>query len=107
VQAAAETTALAEEAGLDPGLLFAVIEGGPLDQPYLRLASQAMVERDFTPDFPLALAAKDAGLAREAGQERALDLPMIDAIAQRMADGAREHGDQDYAVTYLLSTPQR
>jgi 3-hydroxyisobutyrate dehydrogenase len=107
VQAAAETTALAEGVDLDPALLAAVIEDGPLDQPYLRLASQAMVERDFTPDFRLGLAAKDAGLAREAAAARDLDLPMIDAIALRMAEGARRHADQDYTTTYLYSTPRR
>jgi len=105
VEAAAETTALAEGVDLDPALLFAVIEGGPLDQPYLRLASQAMLNRDFTPDFRLPMAAKDAGFAREAAAERELDLPMIDAIARRMAAGASELGDQDYIATYLLSAP--
>jgi 3-hydroxyisobutyrate dehydrogenase len=105
VEAAAETTALAQGVDLDPGLFFAVIEGGALDQPYLRLASQAMMEGDFTPDFRLALAAKDAVLARDAAAVRDLDLPMIEAIARRMADGAQEHGDQDYNATYLLSAP--
>jgi 3-hydroxyisobutyrate dehydrogenase len=105
-EAAAETIALAEGAGLDPGLFFETIEGGPLDLPYLRVMGQRMVNRDFTPDFRLTLAAKDAGLARDAAQVRDLDLPLIDTIARRLAEGTREHGDEDYSATYLLSAPR-
>jgi 3-hydroxyisobutyrate dehydrogenase len=103
VEAGAETIALAEGAGLDPGLFFAAIEGGPLDLPYLRIKGQAMVERGFAPDFRLTLAAKDAGLARDAAQASQLDLPLVDAIARRLAEGAKEHGDEDFSATYLLS----
>lgn len=106
VEAGAETIALAEGAGVDPGLFFEAIEGGTLDLPYLRVKGQAMVTRDFTPDFRLTLAAKDAGLARDAAQVRDLDLPLIDTIARRLAEGTREHGDDDFSATYLLSAPR-
>jgi 3-hydroxyisobutyrate dehydrogenase len=105
VEAGAETIALAEGAGLDPGLFFAAIEGGPLDLPYLRAKGQAMAERDFAPAFRLTLAAKDAGLAREAACARDLDLPLIDTIARRLAEASKEHGDKDLSATYLLSAP--
>jgi 3-hydroxyisobutyrate dehydrogenase-like beta-hydroxyacid dehydrogenase len=49
VEAGAETIALAEGLGLDPGLFFQALEGGPLDLPYLRMKGKAMTERDFTP----------------------------------------------------------
>lgn len=105
VEAGAEVIALAEGFGLDPGLFFAAIEGGPLDLPYLRIKGKAMAERGFAPDFRLGLAAKDAGLARDAAQARNLDLPLIDAIARRLAEGAKEHADEDFSATYLLSAP--
>jgi 3-hydroxyisobutyrate dehydrogenase len=66
-----------------------------------------MTARDFTPAFRLALAAKDADLARRAAEERGLDLPLIEAVASRFADAAREHGDKDLSATYLMSTPNR
>jgi 3-hydroxyisobutyrate dehydrogenase len=106
VEAGAETIALAEGAGLDPALFFAAIEGGPLDLPYLRMKGKAIAGRDFTPDFRLTLAAKDAGLARDAAQARDLDLPVVEAIARRLAEAAKEHGDKDCSATYLLSTPR-
>ena len=107
VEAAAETIALAEGLDLDPGLFFKAVEGGTLDLPYLRIKAKAMTERDFTPSFRLALAAKDAGLARRAAEEHDLDLPLIEAIARRLAEAAREHGDKDISATYLASTPRR
>lgn len=105
VEAGAETIALAEGFGLDPALFFQAIEGSALDLPYLRAKGEAMADRDFTPAFRLALAAKDAGLVRRAAGERRLDLPVIDAIAQRLAEGARERPDLDFSATYLTSSP--
>jgi 3-hydroxyisobutyrate dehydrogenase len=107
VEAAAETIALAEGLDLDSGLFFKAVEGGTLDLPYLRIKGKAMTERDFTPSFKLTLAAKDAGLARRAAEEHHLDLPLIEAIARRFAEAAKEHGDKDISATYLASTPRR
>jgi 3-hydroxyisobutyrate dehydrogenase len=107
VEAAAETIALAEGVDLDPDLFFKAIEGGSLDLPYLRMKGQAMTGRDFTPAFRLALAAKDAGLVRRAAEDRDLDLPLIEAMARRFAEAAKEHGDKDFSATYLMSTPNR
>ena len=79
--------------------------------PYLRTKCDAMLARDFTPDFSLSLAAKDAKLAQHAGRHYNLDLPLIDVIARRLAAGARKYGDVDFSATYLLSaesaTPSR
>ena len=36
-----------------------------------------------------------------------LDLPVLTAIAQRLGEGARQHGDEDMAATYLTSAPGR
>ena len=43
---------------------------------------------------------------RCAVQERDLDLPLIEAIARRFAEAAKEHGDKDFSATYLVSTPK-
>ncbi len=107
VEAGAETIALAEGLGLDPALLFEALAGGTLDLPYLRMKGKAIADRNFEPSFRLSLAAKDAGLVRDAAAGHGLDLPVLTAIAQRLADGAREHGDEDMAATYLTSAPGR
>ena len=105
VEVGAETIALAEGLGLDPGLFFQAVEGGALDLPYLRMKGKAMADRDFTPAFRLTLAAKDASLVLAAAEAHGLDLPVLEAIAQRLAESAKEHGEKDFSATYLTSTP--
>lgn len=103
VEGAAEALALAEGLHLDPRLLLDAVAGGPLDLPYLRLKGQAMIDRDFPPSFSLALAAKDAGLADDAARAAGMDLPLLTTIRERLAQGAREHGDEDMAATFRTS----
>lgn len=103
VEGAAETVALAEGIGVDPHEFIEAISGGPLDMPYLEMKSKAMIERDFTPSFRLALGAKDAALVTEAAEQAGLDLPVLRAVRARMAAGAEEHGDEDLAATFLSS----
>jgi 3-hydroxyisobutyrate dehydrogenase len=107
VEGVAETIALAEGLGLDPELLLDALEGGTLDLPYLRMKSKAIMQRQFEPSFRLALAAKDARLIDEAAQRHELDLPLFSTIRRRLAEGAKEHGDEDFSATYLTSAPRR
>lgn len=107
VEAAAETVSLAEGFDLDPDLFFKAVEGGTLDLPYLRIKGQAIMQRNFTPAFRLELAAKDADLVQQAAAAHGLDLPLIEAIARRFAEGAKEHAGKDVSATYLMSTPKR
>jgi 3-hydroxyisobutyrate dehydrogenase len=107
VEGCAEAVAFTEGVGLDPGLLFEAIGGGPLDSPYFQMKGKAIRERDFEPQFSLRLAAKDARLIEEAMRRHDLDLPLVTAIAQRLDEGAREHPDEDMSATYLTSAPAR
>jgi 3-hydroxyisobutyrate dehydrogenase len=107
VEGGAETIALAEGLGLDPELFFEALGGGPLDLPYLRVKGIAMIKRDFEPTFALRLASKDARLVQESAERRALDLPVLRAISERMQQAVAEHGDEDLSATYLTSAPQR
>ncbi len=107
VEGAAETIALAEGLDLDPALFLEAIEGGPLDSPYVRIKCKAMIEGDFAPTFALKLATKDAMLVQESAREHELDLPVLDAISERMQQAVPEHGDEDLSATYLSSAPSR
>lgn len=107
VEAGAETVALAEGIGVDTGLFFQAIDGGGLDLPYLRTKAAAMATRDFSPSFRLALAAKDASLVGEAVVQHGLDLPLFETIAERLSEGAVDHGDEDFSATYLTSSPDQ
>jgi 3-hydroxyisobutyrate dehydrogenase len=107
VEGLAEALALAEAAGLDPKDFLEVVSGGPLDMPYMQMKARAMIEHDFEPSFKLSLAAKDARLAVELAQRLGLDLPMLRAIRDRLAEGAERHGEADVAATFLTSAPSR
>ena len=103
LEGTAETVALAEGLGVDPAQVLDIVAGGPLDLPYMRMKAEAIIDRDFTPSFRLALAAKDARLASGAGREADLDLPGLATIAERLTAAAREHGDEDMAAVYLAT----
>jgi 3-hydroxyisobutyrate dehydrogenase len=103
----AETIALAEGLGLDPRLFLDAVSGGTLDLPYLQIKSEAILNDDFTPAFRLQLAAKDAGLVAEAAERHHVDVPLARLLRDRLAEGAREHGDKDMAATYFTSAPRR
>jgi 3-hydroxyisobutyrate dehydrogenase len=107
VEGVAETFALAEGLGLDPNLMLDAIEGGTLDLPYLRIKGKAIMERNFEPSFRLALAAKDARLIEEAAERHEIDVPLFSTIRRRLAEGAKEHGDEDFSATYWTSAPGR
>jgi 3-hydroxyisobutyrate dehydrogenase len=103
----AETIALAEGLGLDPALFLEAIDGGPLESPYARMKAKAMIDRDFTPSFALKLATKDAVLAVQSARERGVDLPVLEAISERMQQAVPEHGDEDLSATFLTSASAR
>ena len=96
----AEMLRLAEGLGLEPHLVLDAIEDGPLEAPYMRLKGEAMLKGDFTPSFRLALAAKDARLAVEAGQAAGAQIPVIEALAERFAAVAALHPDEDLAAVF-------
>jgi 3-hydroxyisobutyrate dehydrogenase len=107
VQGLAETISFAEGIGVDPSQFLEVISGGATDTPYAQMKGAMMVEGDFEPSFKLGLAAKDARLVMEAASRHDLELPMLEAINQRLDEAAREHGDKDMAATYLGSAPRQ
>lgn len=107
VEGGAETLALAEGLGIDPHLVLEAIQGGPLDLPYLRQKGAAMLARDFSPSFRLALAAKDAALVDESAVRHGLDLPLVETIRQRLEQAVPEHGNKDLSATFLTSAPAR
>ncbi|MBV9607579.1 MAG: NAD(P)-dependent oxidoreductase [Solirubrobacterales bacterium] len=107
VEGVAETFALAEGLDLDPSLLLDAIEGGTLDLPYLRMKGQTIMERNFEPSFRLKLAAKDARLIEESAARHGVDVPLFSTIRRRLAEGAKEHGDEDFSATYWTSAPAR
>ena len=107
VEGLAETIAFAEGIDIDPAEFLEAISGGPIDNAYAQIKGKMMVERSFEPSFKLGLASKDAGLVAEAMERHDLELPMLETIRERLAEAAREHGDEDMAATFLASLPRQ
>lgn len=103
----AETISLAESLEVDPRRFFEAVEGGALDLPYAHLKGAAMIERSFDdPAFKLALARKDAELVLDAAARHELELPIMEAITERLRRAERDgHGEEDMAATYWVSAP--
>lgn len=100
--AAAQGVALATDLGLDPRQFFDVIGGGPLDSAYAQLKGRMMIERDFTPAFPLSGAAKDAGLILAAMRAAGTDVQLMDALLRMFgAADVAGHGAEDMAAVFL------
>lgn len=102
--AAGEAVALAEALDVDPRAFLDTVAGGPLDLPYLRAKADAVLVRDWTPNFSTANAAKDAGLIVAAGEEAGVALDIAAAAGaryRRVADAG--HGEDDMAAAYLAS----
>src|SRR5581483_11396316 len=108
VNTLAESIALAESLELDPEVLFQAVDGGPLDLPYARIKGGMIIERAFSDAaFKLALARKDAELVLEASASVNLELPLMDAVVERLRRAERDgHGDQDMAAAYWATPPR-
>ena len=98
VEGLAETIALAEQLGVDPRDFLAMIEGGLMFAPYAKIKGEAMIAREFPPSFPLALAAKDAGLIAEAAPDLPLPKLIRGADAQGRRGRARRRGHERYVL---------
>jgi 3-hydroxyisobutyrate dehydrogenase len=102
-ESTAESLAFADGIGLDPNQLLDVVRGGAADPDYLQTRGREMLERDFTPKFKLALAAKDAALVDESADRHELDLPLFRAVRASFEAGVPAHGDEDMIATYLTT----
>jgi 3-hydroxyisobutyrate dehydrogenase len=80
-------------------------KGGTPDLPYLWMKRKAILEHNFQPLFRLKLAAKDVALIEESARRHGLDLPLFSTIRERMAEAAKQHGDEDMSATYFASAP--
>jgi len=104
VEGLAESVTLAERLGVDPAAFLEIIDGGPLGPPYAKMKGTMMIERSYEPSFPLALAAKDAGLALDAAAASGLELPALRAIRAQLETAVEQgHGDADMAAAVEAS----
>jgi 3-hydroxyisobutyrate dehydrogenase len=101
VGALAEAIALAQCTGLDPAQFLDAIKGGSVGAPIAETKGRAMIDTEFAPSFPLALAHKDIRLVQQAAFDCDLLLPVAGTMAQQFGRAIQlGHGGDDLAAVY-------
>jgi len=99
----AEALTLATKLGVDSKQLVSLIEATMVRSGVVEYKAPFVLQRDFTPNFPLRLMHKDIRLALEAAKEARVKLPALETV-EEVYDLATEEGHQDldYAATLTL-----
>ena len=99
----AEALTLATKLGIDSEQLLSLINATMVRSGVVDYKSAFILQRDFTPNFPLRLMHKDIRLALEAAKEVRVKLPALETV-EEIYEMATEEGsrDLDYAATLTL-----
>jgi 3-hydroxyisobutyrate dehydrogenase len=107
VAALAETMHLCELMGLEQQEFFDLLDGGPLGSPYGVEKLGEMQRHEYPAGFPVRLALKDLKLVREVASSSGVELPLLDAVLERMGDVVERHADDDLAAVYEMKLSSR
>jgi 3-hydroxyisobutyrate dehydrogenase-like beta-hydroxyacid dehydrogenase len=99
----AEALTLATKLGVDPRQLVSLIDATMVKSGVVEYKAPFVLQRDFTPNFPLRLMHKDILLTLEAAKEARVKLPALETV-EEIYELATEEGQQDldYAATLTL-----
>jgi 3-hydroxyisobutyrate dehydrogenase len=101
VESTTEMLHFSQALGLDPRSIIDLLESAPIGSPYAVSKARLMLQGDFTPNFALKHALKDAYLSVQAAKSVDADLRLtesfIDSWQHAVDDGL---GDQDLSVVY-------
>lgn len=96
---AAELTAFGARMGLDPGLIFEIVNNAAGQSYMYQMVGPRMLDRDFAPRGPLEIFVKDLGIALDAARANRFPLPMAAAAHQLyLAAAAHGHSAEDVAA---------
>jgi 3-hydroxyisobutyrate dehydrogenase-like beta-hydroxyacid dehydrogenase len=103
-QLLAEALTLGEVNGLDRADMLDVIGGSAVASPFIGYKTTALVERDYTTTFSVALLAKDVDLALQTAGD--VSLPVLEEV-RRLTDETVADGLGDHDLLALLVHLQR
>jgi 3-hydroxyisobutyrate dehydrogenase-like beta-hydroxyacid dehydrogenase len=102
-QAMAETTVLAEKAGIRRADYLEFLNGSVMGSVFSRYKTPSMVNLQFKPTFTSHLLRKDFELGLEAARELDVTLPMHALVHQLVVNLiGNGHGDEDFATLLLM-----
>src|SRR5947209_15198347 len=99
----AEALTLATKLGVDSQQFVSLTEATMVRSGVVEYKAPFVLQRDFTPNFPLRLMHKDIRLTLEAAKENRVKLPALETV-EEIYEMASEEGnrDLDYAATLML-----
>ena len=99
----AEALTLATKLGVDAEVLLPLIEASMVHSGVVAYKAPFVMQRDFSPNFPLRLMYKDLRLALDAAKEARVKLPGLEMVEEIYELAAEDgHSDLDYAATLTL-----
>ncbi|MEZ5102826.1 MAG: NAD(P)-dependent oxidoreductase [Thermoleophilia bacterium] len=103
ISATAEALALAERAGLDPGLVLDALRGGSADTRITNVQGRRMVARDYEPRAYATTLVKDLATAAELARRVGMRLPTVDRVLELGRElVAAGEGSEDFAALHRL-----
>ncbi len=105
VAALAEAMHLCQLMGLEQQQFVTLLDGGPLGSSYGLEKLGEMQRHEYPAGFPVRLALKDLKLVREVAKASRVELPVLDAVLERIGDVENRHADDDLASVYELKLP--
>ena len=103
----AETMQLCRLMGLEEQQFITLLDGGPLGSSYGVEKLGEMQRHEYPAGFPVRLALKDLKLVREVASGSGVELPLLDAVLERIGDVENSHANDDLAAVYELKLPSR
>ena len=103
IEAVSEALVLGSKGGVAPEKILDVLGGGLAGNKVMEVKREKMLEHSFDPGFRIELHHKDLGIARAAGREYGVTLP-VTAIVDQMLETLkmRGKGDRDHSAILTL-----
>jgi len=99
----AEALTLATKLGVDTETLLPLVMASMVRSGVVEYKAPFVLNRDFTPNFPLRLMHKDLKLALDAARESRVKLPGLETVEEIYEMATEDgHQDLDYAATLTL-----
>lgn len=99
----AEALTLASKLGVDTQALLPLVMASMVRSGVVEYKAPFVLNRDFTPNFPLRLMHKDLRLALDAAKESRVKLPGLETVEEIYEMATEDgHQDLDYAATLTL-----
>ncbi len=99
----AEGLTLAKKLGVQPEKLFELIQASMIRSGVAEYKAPFLLNKDYSPNFPLRLMHKDMHLMLDAAKESGVKLPGLEKIDEIYEAAKRAgYGDLDYAATIML-----